>query len=205
MSPFMVLFAVSFWTFLWGIAGAFIGVPIVIAILTICEQHASSRWVAELFGSPAVRAGLMGACQETPLTPILDPRNGDIEDDAASTKRRSLFSLTGTLLAEISLPKLVIAWMMLIGFPGLLLGAAPLLVSLWIAAIVANAANIFTEILPALLLPLLSGDWLVRRPAIAAARRKQLLVIECAGRSARLYRVSRRTFGILPRRCGRRG
>ncbi len=54
MSPFMVLFAVFFWTYLWGIAGAFIGVPIVIAVLTICGQHASSRWVAELFGAPAV-------------------------------------------------------------------------------------------------------------------------------------------------------
>ncbi len=53
MSPFMVLFAVFFWTFLWGLAGAFIGVPIVIAVLTICDQHVSSRWVAELFGSPA--------------------------------------------------------------------------------------------------------------------------------------------------------
>jgi AI-2 transport protein TqsA len=53
MSPFMVLFSVFFWTYLWGIAGAFIGVPIVIAVLTICEQHASSRWVAELCGAPA--------------------------------------------------------------------------------------------------------------------------------------------------------
>ena len=60
------------------------------------------------------------------MTPILDPRNGDIEDDASSTKRRSLLSLAGSLLAEISLPKLAIAWMLLIGFPGLLLGAAPL-------------------------------------------------------------------------------
>ena len=54
MSPFMVLFAVFFWTFLWGITGAFIGVPIVIAVLTLCEQNASSRWVPELFGAPAV-------------------------------------------------------------------------------------------------------------------------------------------------------
>ncbi len=53
MSPFMVLFAVFFWTFLWGLAGAFIGVPIVIAVLTICDQHASSRWVTEIFGAPA--------------------------------------------------------------------------------------------------------------------------------------------------------
>ena len=54
MSPFIVLFAVFFWTFLWGIAGAFIGVPIVIAALTICEQHGSSRWVVDLFGTSVV-------------------------------------------------------------------------------------------------------------------------------------------------------
>jgi AI-2 transport protein TqsA len=49
-----VLFSVFFWTFLWGFAGAFIGVPIVIAVLTMCEQHESSRWVTELFGTPAI-------------------------------------------------------------------------------------------------------------------------------------------------------
>jgi AI-2 transport protein TqsA len=47
-SPFLVLFAVFFWAFLWGIPGAFIGVPIVIAILTVCEQRESTRWVATL-------------------------------------------------------------------------------------------------------------------------------------------------------------
>lgn len=55
LSPFLVLFAVFFWTFLWGIAGAFIGVPIVIAAMTICEQHPSSRWVADLFGGGATK------------------------------------------------------------------------------------------------------------------------------------------------------
>jgi predicted PurR-regulated permease PerM len=50
MSPFLVLFSVFFWAFLWGIAGAFIGVPIVIAVLTLCEQHPSSRWIADLLG-----------------------------------------------------------------------------------------------------------------------------------------------------------
>ncbi len=53
MSPFMVLFAVFFWTYLWGIAGAFIGVPILIAILTICEQNESTRWVTSIFGAAA--------------------------------------------------------------------------------------------------------------------------------------------------------
>jgi AI-2 transport protein TqsA len=52
ISPFLVLFAVFFWTFVWGIAGAFIGVPIVIAALTLCAQHPSTRWIAELLGGP---------------------------------------------------------------------------------------------------------------------------------------------------------
>ena len=57
VSPFLILFAVFFWTFLWGIPGAFIGVPIVIAFLTVCEQHESTKWVATLLsgrdGAPA--------------------------------------------------------------------------------------------------------------------------------------------------------
>jgi hypothetical protein len=104
------------------------------------------------------------------MTPILDPRNGDIEDDAASTKRRSLLSLMGSLLAEISLPKLAIVWMLLIGLPGLLLGAAPLLVSIWIASVVSKVANIYTEILPALLLlPLAATAWYAGRPLLRLA------------------------------------
>ena len=48
LSPFVVLFAVFFWAFLWGIPGAFIGVPIVIAAVTLCEQRESTRWIAAL-------------------------------------------------------------------------------------------------------------------------------------------------------------
>lgn len=48
VSPFLILFAVFFWSFLWGIPGAFIGVPIVIAVLTVCEQHESTKWVPML-------------------------------------------------------------------------------------------------------------------------------------------------------------
>lgn len=51
ISPAMVLFSVFFWSFLWGVFGAFIGVPITIALLTFCAQHPSSLWLAELFGS----------------------------------------------------------------------------------------------------------------------------------------------------------
>jgi AI-2 transport protein TqsA len=48
LSPFVVLFAVFFWAFLWRVPGAFIGVPIVIAALTLCEQRESTRWIAAL-------------------------------------------------------------------------------------------------------------------------------------------------------------
>jgi AI-2 transport protein TqsA len=52
ISPLVVLFAIFFWTFLWGLFGTFIGVPIALAILTFCAQHPSSRWLADLFGGP---------------------------------------------------------------------------------------------------------------------------------------------------------
>lgn len=53
MSPFIVLLAVFFWGLIWGIPGAFLGVPIVIALITVCEQLPGSRWVATLLaGDP---------------------------------------------------------------------------------------------------------------------------------------------------------
>ncbi|MGV3635218.1 MAG: AI-2E family transporter [Pseudorhodoplanes sp.] len=52
VSPFLVLLSVFFWTWMWGLFGAFIGVPISIAILTFCAQHPSTQWIAELFGDP---------------------------------------------------------------------------------------------------------------------------------------------------------
>lgn len=51
MSPTLVLFSVFFWSYLWGVFGAFIGVPITIALLTFCAQHPSSLWVTELLGA----------------------------------------------------------------------------------------------------------------------------------------------------------
>lgn len=54
MSPVVVLFSVFLWGHLWGIFGAFIGVPIMIAVLTFCSQHPSSRWISELFGLGSV-------------------------------------------------------------------------------------------------------------------------------------------------------
>lgn len=53
MSPFMVLAAVFLGAFLWGIPGAFIGVPALIAGLALCQQFEGSRWVAELLSGQA--------------------------------------------------------------------------------------------------------------------------------------------------------
>jgi hypothetical protein len=60
-----------------------------------------------------------------------DPRDGDLEDDASSTSRHSLFRHASRMLLEISLPKLLLAAMMLLVVPALLLGASPKLV-LWL-------------------------------------------------------------------------
>jgi predicted PurR-regulated permease PerM len=48
LSPFVVLLSVFVWAFLWGVPGAFIGVPIVIAVVTFCAHFESARWIAEL-------------------------------------------------------------------------------------------------------------------------------------------------------------
>jgi predicted PurR-regulated permease PerM len=53
ISPSVVTFAVVLWTFLWGIPGAFIGVPITIAFLTFCAQFPSTRWIATMFSGEA--------------------------------------------------------------------------------------------------------------------------------------------------------
>lgn len=54
VSPFIVLFAVFFWTYMWGLFGAFIGVPITIAVVTFCALHPSTGWLAHILGrSPA--------------------------------------------------------------------------------------------------------------------------------------------------------
>ncbi len=54
ISPLAVIFAVFFGALLWGMPGALIGVPVMIAIIAICAQFPSSRWAATLLsGSPS--------------------------------------------------------------------------------------------------------------------------------------------------------
>lgn len=69
------------------------------------------------------------------MTMIIEPRDGDAEDDASSTKSHSLIAIAGSLLGEISLPKLALAWIMGMLLPSLLLGAAPLIATAWVTSV----------------------------------------------------------------------
>lgn len=57
VSPFMVLVAVFVGAFLWGIPGAFIGVPVLMAGLTLCDQFPGTRWIAALFSGRTPEQG----------------------------------------------------------------------------------------------------------------------------------------------------
>lgn len=82
------------------------------------------------------------------MLPLMDPRLGDVEDDASSTKRRSLLAIAGSLLTEISLPKLIASWVLLILLPALLLGLAPLVVTAWLRTLSESLAASYTGIGP---------------------------------------------------------
>lgn len=63
--------------------------------------------------------------------PITDPRLGDVEDDASSTTERSLISLAGSMLVELSWTKLIFAWLLMVGLPSFMLGLAPIVAMRW--------------------------------------------------------------------------
>jgi hypothetical protein len=95
------------------------------------------------------------------LRPAVDPRRGDIEDDASSSKRRSLLSLAGSLLAEISLPKLAVAWILLIAAPGLMLGIAPIVAMIWFSKLSDKVTSPLAGIWAVILLAaLIAVGWL---------------------------------------------
>jgi 3',5'-cyclic AMP phosphodiesterase CpdA len=106
------------------------------------------------------------------LRPALDPRRGDIEDDASSSKRRSLLSLAGSLLAEISLPKLVVAFTLLVIVPGLALGIAPIVAAIWFGKLSSRFASALAGVWPAVLLVVaLAVGWLGGRPLFRLAEK----------------------------------
>jgi hypothetical protein len=104
------------------------------------------------------------------MTQNMDPRRGDLEDDASSTKNRSMLSLAGTLLTEISLPRLMISWMLLLLIPGLLLGAAPIAASAWFSTIMGTINSVAIGYGSLVLLAIVAGvGWFGWRPLFRLA------------------------------------
>ena len=104
------------------------------------------------------------------MAPLIDPRLGDVEDDASSTKRRSLLAMAGSLLAEISFPKLILSWVLLILLPAVLLGLTPLIVSGWLAKLSNKVAALFSGSWPVtLLVVVVVLGWIGGRPLLRAA------------------------------------
>jgi predicted phosphodiesterase len=101
---------------------------------------------------------------------LIDPRLGDADDDVASTKSRSLVAIGGRLLAEISLPKLVLAWIMLIGLPAILLGLAPLVILGWATTISGQVATALAGFWSLLIVAgLVTLAWIGGKPVLRAA------------------------------------
>jgi 3',5'-cyclic AMP phosphodiesterase CpdA len=95
---------------------------------------------------------------------LIDPRRGDIDDDIASPGQRSLLAIAGSLLVEISLPKLLFAWTMTLVLPAILLGLVPLIATAWLASVSAHIV-VLSEIGAALvLIAAVALGWLGWRP-----------------------------------------
>lgn len=105
---------------------------ILVSGLFLCDQHAVAVATRENHSMmPSDGTPTKDARGRDIL--LIDPRQGDAEDDISATKQRSLFAIAGGLLVEISLPKLLLAWTVSLALPAMLLGLAPLLVTGWAA------------------------------------------------------------------------
>src|SRR3984885_9959668 len=91
--------------------------------------------------------------------PILDPRNGDAEDDVSSPKQKSLLAIAGSLLAEISLTKLLLAWIASIVLPAAILGLAPLIVTAWVGGVFSRVLELYGYGAALVLLAIVAVGW----------------------------------------------
>jgi Calcineurin-like phosphoesterase len=106
---------------------------------------------------------------ETARHELVDPRWGDLEDDAASPGQRSLFAIAGSLLVEISLAKLLFAWTVSLLLPAVLLGLAPLAATAWLSTLSEHLLAL-TEVGAAVaLIVIVAIGWIGWRPLLRTA------------------------------------
>ncbi|HEX9168056.1 MAG TPA: metallophosphoesterase [Roseiarcus sp.] len=104
-----------------------------------------------------------------PDRPLIDPRDGDAEDDASSPKQKSLLAIAGSLLAEISLTKLLLAWAASIVLPAAILGLAPLIATAWVGDVLSRLLELYGVGAAIVLLAIAAGGWIGWRPLLRAA------------------------------------
>lgn len=51
LSPLAIVVAMTFWGWMWGIAGTLIAVPLTASVVIICDHFDRSRWVAKLLSA----------------------------------------------------------------------------------------------------------------------------------------------------------
>jgi predicted PurR-regulated permease PerM len=48
LSPVVIVLSLAFWSWIWGVAGALIAVPLTAAVAIICEHFDRTRWIAKI-------------------------------------------------------------------------------------------------------------------------------------------------------------
>jgi len=92
-----------------------------------------------------------------------------MENDHSATKQRSLLAIAGSLLAEISLTKLLFAWAFSILLPAVLLGLAPVVLTAWIGEASSRLAEASAVGAILVVLVALSMAWAGWRPLFRIA------------------------------------
>ena len=100
---------------------------------------------------------------------LIDPRQGDVEDDAASPGQRSLLAIAGSLLVEISLPKLLFAWTVSLLLPAVLLGLAPLVATAWFSSVSEHSSGADGNRRGLVLVAIVALGWFGWRPLFRIA------------------------------------
>jgi AI-2 transport protein TqsA len=55
LSPVVVLFALVFWGWIWGVTGAFVSIPLTAAIIIACANFPGTQWIATLTSDLSAR------------------------------------------------------------------------------------------------------------------------------------------------------
>lgn len=103
---------------------------------------------------------------------LIDPRRGDIQDDAASRHHRSLLAMAGSMVVEVNPVKLGLAALIMIVLPAVLLGLAPLLATGWYGLLPRGTADLVSDVVPlASLVAAIVVAWFGGRPLFRATER----------------------------------